>query len=152
MNGWVIWNNKPLSTRSFQESWLVFVETCVFLLGFFVTAFLVNFDAIFPNQYFDWPTIALFSTACAFSLSEKSLLRAVLTFYNIYLPRIQRKNRAGKSWANWAWYTYLNKDWGCVILHEIDFLLKICWSIPCLHASWKVHTWNLVHRGTSTFY
>jgi len=21
---------------------------------------------------------------------------------------------------------YLNKDWGCVILREIDFLLKIC--------------------------
>ena len=36
----------------------------------------------------------------------------------------------------------LNKDWGCVILREIDFLLKICWSIPCLHPSWKVHTWN----------
>jgi len=34
---------------------------------------------------------------------------------------------------------YLNKDWGCVILREIDFLLKICWSIPCLHQSWKVH-------------
>jgi len=33
------------------------------------------------------------------------------------------------------------KDWGCVILREIDFLLKICWSIPCLHPSWKVHTW-----------
>ena len=30
---------------------------------------------------------------------------------------------------------------GCVILREIDFLLKICWSIPCLHPSWKVHTW-----------
>jgi len=28
-----------------------------------------------------------------------------------------------------------------VILREIDFLLKICWSIPCLHPSWKVHTW-----------
>ena len=46
---------------------------------------------------------------------------------------------------------YLNKDWGCVILREIDFLLKICWSIPCLHPSWKVHTWieicaNLNHR------
>jgi len=34
---------------------------------------------------------------------------------------------------------YLNKDWGCVILREIDFLLKICWSIPCLHPSWIVH-------------
>jgi len=31
-------------------------------------------------------------------------------------------------------------DWGCVILREIDFLLKICWSIPCLHPSRKVHT------------
>ena len=46
---------------------------------------------------------------------------------------------------------YLNKDWGCVILREIDFLLKICWSIPCLHPSWKVHTWieicaSLNHR------
>jgi len=28
---------------------------------------------------------------------------------------------------------YLNKDWGCIILREIDFLLKICWSIPCFH-------------------
>jgi len=41
--------------------------------------------------------------------------------------------------------------WGCVILREIDFLLKICWSIPCLHPSWKVHTWikiwaSLNHR------
>ena len=24
------------------------------------------------------------------------------------------------------------QDWGCVILREIDFLWKICWSIPCL--------------------
>jgi len=43
------------------------------------------------------------------------------------------------------------QDWGCVILREIDFLLKICWSIPCLHPSWKVHTWieicaSLNHR------
>ena len=38
---------------------------------------------------------------------------------------------------------YLNKDWGCVLLREIDFLLKICWSIPCLHPSWKVHTWTV---------
>ena len=29
-----------------------------------------------------------------------------------------------------------------VILRDIDFLLKICWSIPCLHPSWKVHTWH----------
>ena len=36
---------------------------------------------------------------------------------------------------------FFNKDWGCVILREIDFQLKICWSIPCLHPSWKVHTW-----------
>jgi len=27
-----------------------------------------------------------------------------------------------------------------VILREIDSLLKICWTIPCLHLSWKVHT------------
>jgi len=43
------------------------------------------------------------------------------------------------------------QDWGCVILREIDFLLKICWQIPCLHPSWKVHTWieicaSLNHR------
>jgi len=49
-----------------------------------------------------------------------------------------------KGWCN-------NKDWGCVILREIDFLLKFCWSIPCLHPSWKVHTWikicvSLNHR------
>ena len=31
------------------------------------------------------------------------------------------------------------QDWGCVILREIDFLLKICSSIPCLHPSWEVH-------------
>jgi len=37
---------------------------------------------------------------------------------------------------------YLNKDWGCVILREIDFLLKICWPIPCLHPSWRVLTWK----------
>ena len=36
------------------------------------------------------------------------------------------------------------QDWGCVILHEIDFLLKICWSIPCLHLSWKVHSWHVM--------
>jgi len=43
------------------------------------------------------------------------------------------------------------QDRGCVILREIDFLLKMCWSIPCLHSSWKVHTWieicaRLKHR------
>jgi len=27
------------------------------------------------------------------------------------------------------------------MLREIDFLLIICWSIPCFHPSWKVHTW-----------
>jgi len=48
-------------------------------------------------------------------------------------------------------YVYFIKDWGCVILREIDFLLKICRSIPCLHSSWKVHTWieicaSLNHR------
>ena len=39
----------------------------------------------------------------------------------------------------------------CVILREIDFLLQFCWSIPCLHPSWNVHTWieicaSLNHR------
>ena len=34
------------------------------------------------------------------------------------------------------------QDWGCVILREIDFRLKICWSIPCFHPPWKVHTWT----------
>ena len=34
------------------------------------------------------------------------------------------------------------QDWGCVILREIDFLLKICWSIPCLQPSWKVRALN----------
>jgi len=43
--------------------------------------------------------------------------------------------------VNSTWF-YLNKDWGCVILREIDFLLKICLSIICLHPSWKVHTWT----------
>jgi len=43
----------------------------------------------------------------------------------------------------------LNKDWGCVILCEIDFLLKICWSIPCLHPSWKVHTWIVLLHSAS---
>jgi len=43
------------------------------------------------------------------------------------------------------------QDWGCVVLREINFLLKIYWSIPCLHPSWKVHTWikiraSLNHR------
>jgi len=43
------------------------------------------------------------------------------------------------------------QDWGCVILREIDFLLKICWSIPCLNPSWKIHAWieicaSLNHR------
>ena len=47
--------------------------------------------------------------------------------------------------------SYLNKDWECVILREIDFLWKICWSIPFLHPSWKIHTWieicaSLNHR------
>ena len=46
---------------------------------------------------------------------------------------------------------YLNKDWGWVILRKIDFLLQVWWSIPCLHPSWKVHTWieicaSLKHR------
>jgi len=33
----------------------------------------------------------------------------------------------------------LNKGWGCAILREIAFLLKICWSLPCLQPSLKVH-------------
>jgi len=50
------------------------------------------------------------------------------------------------------WLRNTNKDWGCVILREIDFLLKICWSIPCLHPSWKVHTWSkgLIRAAAST--
>ena len=39
------------------------------------------------------------------------------------------------------------QHWGCIILREIDFLLKICWSIPCLHPSWKVHTWLEIGLG-----
>ena len=30
-------------------------------------------------------------------------------------------------------FAYNFQDCGCVILREIDFLLKICWLIPCLH-------------------
>jgi len=37
------------------------------------------------------------------------------------------------------------QDSGCVILREIDFLLTICWSIPCLHPSWKVHSYLVVY-------
>jgi len=47
---------------------------------------------------------------------------------------------------------YLNKDWGCVILREIDFLLKIYWLIPCLHPSWKVHSWTKYYVVTWTVY
>jgi len=38
-----------------------------------------------------------------------------------------------------------------VISREIDFLLKICWSIPCLHPSWKVDTCPpyVSHRSAS---
>ena len=43
------------------------------------------------------------------------------------------------------------QDWGCIILREIDFLLKICWSIPCLHPSWKVHTWHVCIAVISRF-
>jgi len=47
------------------------------------------------------------------------------------------------------------QDWGCVILREIDILLKICWSIPCLHPSWKVHissnVWFLFMNVISAF-
>ena len=43
------------------------------------------------------------------------------------------------------------QDWGCVILRESDFLLKICWSIPCLHPSWKVHTWIDLNRHMCKF-
>jgi len=38
---------------------------------------------------------------------------------------------------------YLNNDWGYVLLHEIDFLSKICWSIPCLQTPWRALTWNI---------
>ena len=44
---------------------------------------------------------------------------------------------------------WITKGWGCVILREIDFLLKICWSIPCWHQSWKVHTWT--HSSLACF-
>ena len=33
------------------------------------------------------------------------------------------------------------QEWECVILREIDFLSKICWSIPCLHPSSRVLIW-----------
>jgi len=33
------------------------------------------------------------------------------------------------------------KDWRCVMLHEIDFLLKIWREIPRLSHMWKVVTW-----------
>ena len=47
---------------------------------------------------------------------------------------------------------YLNKDWGCVIFREIDFLLKIWWSIPCLRPSWKVQTLVQITHCTSPNY
>jgi len=47
------------------------------------------------------------------------------------------------------------QDWGWVILREIDFLLKICWSIPCLHPSWKVPTlapvWQFITATLTCF-
>ena len=54
--------------------------------------------------------------------------------------RFQRCFTCGVTTNEYLWAIYLNKVWGCVILREIDFLLKICWSIPCFHPSWKVHT------------
>jgi len=44
------------------------------------------------------------------------------------------------------------QDWGCVILREIDFLLKICWSIPCLYPSWKVPPFLHHKYDTISFY
>ena len=43
----------------------------------------------------------------------------------------------------------MNKDWRCVILRKIDFLLKICWSILCLTPLWRVRTW--IHSSLSIF-
>ena len=74
-------------------------------------------------------------------------LKCVWSFYHrhIFLIWSARARNGNKP------EPYLNKDWGCAILREIDFLLKICWSIPCLQPSWKVHTWieictSLNHR------
>ena len=80
-------------------------------------------------------------------------VRIVLTFHSSYGLLDQRVKVCVFSAVGWEqdFFSLASReesgifsgfqDWGCVILREIDFQLKICWSIPCLHPSWKVHTW-----------
>ena len=59
-------------------------------------------------------------------------------------PQCWTESRYASSVLDWEYFNVklrIFQDWGCVILREIDFLLNICRSIPCLHPSWKVHTW-----------
>jgi len=46
---------------------------------------------------------------------------------------------------------YLNKNLGCVILREIDFHLKICWSIPCFVESMYVFEWLTILHDVCKF-
>ena len=64
------------------------------LLNTFGIAFLVDFDACFPNYGLDWPAVVLLYSARAFFWSEKSFLCAVLNFKKICVSRIQRKSPA----------------------------------------------------------
>jgi len=53
-------------------------------------------------------------------------------------------------------WLFMAKKWranmlACAVVKGLMGILKICWSIPCLHPSWKVYTWieicaSLNHR------
>ena len=82
------------------------------VVGLFCYGFFGKFDALFPKQCFDQPVIIFFFTACSFSWSEKLLFCVILTFWKIYLPRLQRKRLARKSRANFS--VVLLSQWLCL--------------------------------------
>jgi len=75
-------NNIKVIVVCFPESWLIFDETygftCCYTL--FAVAFLVNFDACFPNHGFDLPTVVIFYSSRGFVFILKVFLMCCFDF------------------------------------------------------------------------
>jgi len=109
-----------------HTSWLIFTHS-QWCNGSLQRLFSSGESGIFWNGELTWKIqVRTFRDGCKQGIDQQIFNR----------KSISRKITHPQS----LWF-YLNKDWGCVILCEIDFVLKICWSIPCLHPSWKVRTW-----------
>ena len=111
---------QPLASPSLSKRLFNFWDNTYFMSQFFVATSILDVSQFVKMLWFMIYELVLRNFNCSLEFVFSLLLLQPFNFSPVSIA------------CNF-------QDWGCVILHEIDFLLKICWSIPCLHPSWKVH-------------